>query len=133
MINIKDGEGMVLAVVLQPEDYKQPSDKKFFSDPEDTLQVGALFFSGDSVVEPHIHKPKDGVVAPMEVIMMLRGRAYVDIYDESRTLVRTVELLPGEVMIQKRGGHGFHFPVRANILEVKHGPYYGKESDKEMI
>lgn len=133
MKTIYDKEGRELAVVLRPVDYIQQTDKRFFSEPKDTLQIGSLFFPQDSSVAPHVHQPKDIPRNPMEVLVVLSGDAWADIYDETRQMAESIELLAGDILIQKRGGHGFRFPCGTILLEIKCGPYLGKDSDKEMI
>ena len=133
MKTVYDKEGRELAVVLRAVDYIQQADKRFFSEVEDTLQIGSLFFPQDSSVAAHVHQPKDMPRNPMEVLLVLSGNAQADIYDETRQLAESIELLVGDILIQKRGGHGFRFPVGTTLLEIKCGPYHGKDSDKEMI
>lgn len=133
MKTVYDKEGRELAVVLRGVDYIQQVDKRFFSEAEDTLQVGSLFFPQDSSVAPHVHQPKDMPRNPMEVLFVLSGNVWADIYDETHQLAESIELLVGNILIQKRGGHGFRFISDTNLLEIKCGPYHGKDSDKEMI
>jgi len=133
MKQVSDKYGCVLAMVLETKDYIQHKDKRFFSDPWDILQIGSLFFPQDSSVAPHIHKHKERPEDSMEILLLFNGRMEADIYDEERQLVESLELGPGDILIQKRGGHGFRFPVKANLVEVKLGPYDGRDSDKEMI
>jgi len=134
MKQICDKYGSELALILEPADYIQSNDKKFFSDAGDILQVGSLHFSKGSAVAPHIHKHKEHAGNPMEVLLVLYGIGVeADIYDEEKQLVDTLELSSGDILIQKRGGHGFRFPGAATLLEVKLGPYDGRDSDKEMI
>ena len=133
MKTVYDKEGRELAVILRGVDYIQHADKRFFSEAEDTLQIGSLFFPQNSSVAPHVHQPKDMPRNPMEVLFVLSGNVWADIYDETRQLAESIELLVGNILIQKRGGHGFRFVSATNILEIKCGPYHGKDSDKEMI
>ena len=133
MRKICDKYGSVLVLVLETQDYIQGEDKRFFSDAGDALQIGSLFFPQDSVVKPHIHKHKERPDDPMEILLLFRGRIEADIYDEEHKMVGVLDLKPGDILIQKRGGHGFRFPAKAPLLEIKLGPYDGRESDKEMI
>lgn len=133
MITVCDKKGVELAVVLETWDYIQRGDTAFFSDPKDSIQIGSLLFLQDSVVLPHIHKAKDAERLPMEILLLFQGRVEVDIYNNERELAGQLLLKPGDILIQKSGGHGFRFPVKATLLEVKLGPYDGRESDKEMI
>lgn len=125
--------GVELAVVLGTDDYMQCTDKRFFSDNGDTLQVGSLFFPQGAEVAPHKHKLKEDASAPMEVLIVLCGAPIASIYDEDHSLVETVELRVGDILIQKHGGHGFKFAHKSALLEIKRGPYHGKDSDKEAI
>jgi len=132
MKTIYDKEGIEVAIVLRSVDYVQQNDKHFFSEVEDTLQIGSLFFKKDSGVEAHVHQTKDIPNNPMEVLLVLSGWAWADIYADDHVFMDSVELKTGDILIQKRGGHGFRFVSDTNLLEIKTGPYYGKESDKEM-
>lgn len=125
-------DGKCLAQVLRLVDYHPQTEKKFFSDPEDTLQVGSLFFPKNDSVKPHIHPPKEIGRRPMEIIMVLGGNAQAHIYDTNQELCETVDIQTGDILIQKRGGHGFDFPADTALLEIKCGPYLG-EKDKEPI
>lgn len=134
MRTVCDKDGQELALILDMKDYTQHEDKRFFSDTGDTLQVGSLFFSQGSKVEPHLHKLKElSDSRPMEVLLVLCGSPHADIYDESKQLVKSLVLKVGDILIQKCGGHGFCFPVKSALLEIKSGPYLGKDSDKEML
>jgi hypothetical protein len=125
-------DGKCLAQVLRLVDYHPQTEKKFFSDPEDTLQIGSLFFPATSFVAAHKHPPKDIPRKPMEVILVLAGDARCNIYDKDGLHMETVKLQTGDILIQKNGGHEFHFVSNTTLLEVKCGPYLG-EKDKEPI
>ena len=133
MITIYDKDEQTVAVVLNKDDYMQQVDKRFFSYPADTIQVGSLFFPKNSSVAPHIHKQKEPSTNPMEVLMVLRGKVSADIYDNNKQIVTGIELKMGDILIQKCGGHGFKFNSKTVLLEIKQGPYYGRDSDKELI
>lgn len=125
--------GKELAVILQPMDYMMGTDKKFFNNSDETLQIGALFFDPKSTVPAHIHKPIEASNMPMEVILVLCGDPEVEIYDDDKNFACSMVLSCGDILIQKSGGHGFKFTSETRFLEVKRGPYHGKESDKEAI
>ena len=133
MKQVCDKYGSVLVLVLGTKDYIQQKDKRFFSASGDILQIGSLFFPRNSIVAPHIHQHKEHTADSMEVLLLFDGRMEADIYDEEHQLVESLKLKPGDILIQKRGGHGFRFPVKATLLEIKLGPYDGRDSDKEMI
>ena len=135
MKEIRDGSGQVVAFVLSTADYIQRSEKKFFSDPDDSIQIGSLFFKKDAAVSPHLHKKRYvGMVAPMEVLVVVLGEAVAHIYDNNKNEIAIEVLHSGDVLVQRTGGHGFKFVTSDTlILEVKSGPYNNKDGDKEMI
>jgi hypothetical protein len=49
----------------------------------------------------------------------------IDIYDDEQTLVKTSELLEGDIMLMIGGGHGFRMLEDTVFVEVKQGPYRG--------
>jgi hypothetical protein len=133
---IRDADGKELATILAISEYANGSGSQFFSDPSESLQVGSLVFTEKDVVQPHIHQPKEvGTAYPIvEMILILGGSAQLDVYDEKKKLVETVEVSTGTLMLLKRGGHGYRFPEgRVRLLDVRCGPYIDKAHDKDMI
>ena len=135
MKKICDGSNQVVAFVLETVDYIQHKEKLFFSDSDDCIQIGSLFFPKGAVVTPHMHKKRYvGMVAPMEVLVIVQGEAVAHIYDNDKSEIAVVVLHSGDVLVQRTGGHGFKFVTSDTlILEVKSGPYDNKDGDKEMI
>ena len=131
---IKDSSGATLAVILNMSEYHNTGSKQFFSEPDDSLQIGALTFQQGEIVPPHMHKQKAvSSVKAMEIIMVLGGVVEATIYDNAKQPALTLKLFVGDVLIQKSGGHGFTFTEKSSLIEVKTGPYSGKDSDKELI
>lgn len=133
MRKICDKDGQVLAIVLRTADYMQSADKRFFSDPADAIQVGSMFFSKDSEVEPHRHNPREGRAAPAEVLLVLAGTLRACIFDEKGKSMTDFSLKVGDILIQRAGGHSFQFTSDTTLLEIKTGPYEGRGSDKAEI
>lgn len=131
---IKDKHNNILACLYGYKDYNT-NVSKFLTDNNDTLQVGSLYFASGSSAKPHIHKPKDiGTVYPVhEIIFVLSGEAIADIYDEDKELVSSFQILAGDLLITKRGGHGYHFNEDTRLLDIRAGKYIDKAHDKEMI
>lgn len=97
---------------VTPDDYKQ--------------QVGFIAYPAGGVIKRHVHKPLERhIVGTSEVLIVRKGRAEIDIYDDDRTLVATRELRTGDVMLMVGGGHGFRILEDTVFLEVKQGPYTG--------
>ena len=133
MRQICDEDGCVLAIILEEVDYMEGFDKRFFSDPADAIQVGSLFFARGSVVEPHRHKCKAPCADTVEVLLVLSGVLWASIFDDKGQCRDEFYVKRGDILVQKAGGHGFQFYDDARLLEIKTGPYEGRESDKAPI
>jgi mannose-6-phosphate isomerase-like protein (cupin superfamily) len=106
-------------VFLTPDDFKQ--------------QVGFVVYPKGGEIKRHVHLPLERhLVGTSEVLVVRKGRAEIDIYDDDRTLVATRELRTGDIMLMVGGGHGFRMLEDTVFLEVKQGPYTGVD-EKERF
>lgn len=104
---------------LTPDDFKQ--------------QVGFVVYPAGGEIARHTHRPLERhLVGTSEVLVVRKGRAEIDIFDDDRTLVATRELRLGDVMLMVGGGHGFRILEDTVFLEVKQGPYTGVD-EKERF
>lgn len=104
---------------LTPQDYKQ--------------QVGFVVYPAGGEIQRHVHKPLERhLVGTSEVLLVKQGRCEVDIYNDARQLVTTVELRDGDIMLMVGGGHGFRMLEDTVFMEVKQGPYTGVD-EKERF
>ena len=133
MRTVRAKDGKTIAIIVSHADYFMTEDKNFYTDNEDSLQVGSLPFTIGSRVAPHLHKQKESTSQPMEVLFVLYGVVSAEFYDDKKSVIETTLLRTGDIVIQKSGGHGFYFNDRSRLLEIKTGPYLGKDIDKEMI
>lgn len=131
---VLDSKKQELAVLVPIGDYIQ-SPSLFFSQPGESLQVGSLRFPVGGSAQAHIHKGRNpgGVYPVVELIIVLRGVAKADIFDETKTLVETLTIRVGDMLLLKRGGHGFRFAVETQLLDVRPGPYVDREADKDVF
>jgi hypothetical protein len=103
-----------------------PSETTFITPDDYKQQVGFIAYPAGGVIKRHVHKPLERhIVGTSEVLVVRKGRAEIDIYDDDRTLVATRELRAGDVMLMVGGGHGFRMLEDTVFLEVKQGPYTG--------
>ena len=51
----------------------------------------------------------------------------VDFYDDNQQYIERHIARSGDIVILKAGGHGFKVLERADIFEVKQGPYLGAQ------
>jgi mannose-6-phosphate isomerase-like protein (cupin superfamily) len=89
-------------------------------------QLGFVVYPKGGEIARHVHRPLERhIVGTSEVLVVRKGRAEIDIYDDDRTLVATRELREGDIMLMVGGGHGFRVLEDTVFLEVKQGPYTG--------
>ena len=105
----------------------------FLTPPEFKQQVGYIVYPAGNEIARHTHRPlKRHLVGTSEVLVVLKGKAEIDVYDDVRKLVATRELHQGDMMLMISGGHGFRMLEDTVFLEIKQGPYTGL-NEKEQF
>ena len=100
----------------------------FFSNDEDGLQLGYMNRPDDYVIAPHTHnKVKREVFFTEELLFIRSGMVRVDFYDDNQNYIESHIERGGDIVVLKAGGHGFKVLERADIFEVKQGPYLGAQ------
>lgn len=98
----------------------------FFSNETDGLQLGYMNRPDDYVIAPHTHnKIKREVFITEEILFIRSGMVRVDFYDDNQKYIESHIVHGGDIVILKAGGHGLKILERADIFEVKQGPYLG--------
>jgi hypothetical protein len=111
-----------------------PGKTRFLTPLEEPLQCGIGVFKKGSVVEPHRHVGAPATVTEFqEFIYLKRGRAVAQVFDPEGKLLKDLEMKPGDALLLLRGGHAFRFVEDSEILEVKQGPYLGREMMKQPL
>lgn len=127
---IRDGE-QVLGMILRRE--YVPEKTRFLTPDDYKQQVGLIVYAGGGRVLPHSHKPVPrSIVGTSEVILVRRGAADVDFFDDSRRLVARRAVREGDLLLLVAGGHSFSFTKDTILIEIKQGPYVGLD-DKERF
>jgi len=128
---VHDGE--LFAMIVTEQDFEPGV--KFLSPGDWPFQVGLLMLPQGHVIQAHHHREHEMrvVSSTQEFLFVITGRMEVDFYDESGRHFQTEILQPGEALLQVKGGHGFRFPESTRVLEVKQGPYLGRDKDKIPI
>jgi quercetin dioxygenase-like cupin family protein len=126
-----DWNGKPLTYIIRRE--MDPSRTTFLTPPEFKQQVGYVVYPAGGEVPRHLHCDLERhLVGTSEVLIVLRGRCEMDVYNDQRELVATRELREGDLMLMVGGGHGFRMQDDTVFLEVKQGPYTGLE-EKERF
>jgi len=129
---IRDDDTL-LAILIRSADWERGLN--FVSSHGDFLQVGTWWYDKEHRLGPHIHRTQPRtVLRTQEVICVMKGRLRADIYTEDREPLSSVELGEADVLILLGGGHGYQIlEAGTRVLEVKNGPYFGAEVDRERI
>jgi hypothetical protein len=124
-------EGKPIAIIVR-KDYDQPG-IHFFSPFEFSQQLGILIHPPGHEVKAHLHNviARD-VRVTQEVLHIIEGKIEIALYDENKSFMTTRLLSKGDTILLAYGGHGIKILEPSKILEVKQGPYAGRE-DKEFF
>jgi mannose-6-phosphate isomerase-like protein (cupin superfamily) len=121
-------KGRLLALVVRREFRRDGIE--FFTPPEFSQQLGYMNRPKGHQIPPHVHNPVPREVQYTHEVLFIRsGRVRVDLYDDARQHVRSLELAAGDVILLAAGGHGFEVLEACEMIEVKQGPHVG-EADK---
>jgi hypothetical protein len=121
------------AFIFSPEDFRPGA--QFLSESEWPLQVGLLTFPSGHAIAAHAHLLQSHPRAQptQEFLLVVNGQLEVDFFDESGQFLQTETLQQGNALFQIRGGHAFRFLEPTRLIEVKSGPYLGREKDKHLL
>lgn len=107
---------------------------RFLTPNSEPIQMGIGVFKKGGAVEPHRHVGIPATVSEFqEFIFVRRGRVLATVYDVSDRAIKRLELGPGDSLLLLRGGHAFEFLEDTEFLELKQGPYLGREQMKRVI
>jgi len=113
MERIKSKDGKTIAIVVR-KDFKKGG-VNFISDPDFPLQLGISNYKKDEEIKAHFH---------------IENEIKINKIQEK---FKSIELTTGDIIFFIDGGHGFNMLEETDIIEVKQGPYFGKDKDKRMI
>jgi len=106
----------------------------FFSSPDFSQQLGYIVYKKNGVIKAHFHKELHRkITLTQEVLFIKKGKLLVNLYTTDKQYVTSRELNAGDVIFLCSGGHGFKMIEDTEMIEVKQGPYSGKENDKEVF
>lgn len=120
--------GCSLAIIIRAN-YRSEG-ISFFTDDNDSQQLGYMNRPKDYVIPPHRHNlVKRDVHLTQEVLFIRKGKVRVDFFDNEQNYIKSSILNKGDVILLSDGGHGFKMLEDSEMIEVKQGPYVG-ERDK---
>lgn len=122
--------GQVLCIIVRANPL--PKTTTFYTPDAFNLQVGKIVYAANTEIPRHTHRRVSRtVMGTSEVIVLQKGKAILDLYDDARALVASREMSVGDVVALVSGGHGFRVLEDTVLVEVKQGPYSGvQEKDR---
>ena len=131
MIEFINYQDNLLALILRAN-YRAEG-IQFFTPNDFSQQLGYMNRPKGYRIDPHIHRKVDrSVQLTQEVLFIKSGKVKVDFYTSNKEYVQSQILTTGDVILLASGGHGLTMLEESEIIEVKQGPYAGKE-DKEIF
>jgi hypothetical protein len=132
MEEIKSDDGKIIAIVAR-RDFRKDG-VNFVSKRDFPLQLGISSYKQGATIKAHFHIEKEITINKIqEVVHIKSGRTVVNLYDLNGKKFKSVELSDGDTILFVDGGHGFEMLENTKIIEVKQGPYFGRDKDKRMI
>jgi len=133
-------KGRILAVVIRApalEELQSSGKKTSFHTPGHfPLQVGLHVRPKGDVVEPHFHNPFPQLrnLAVQEFFYVKSGQVKIDLHDDSEDDAKVSEIIAktGDTVLLNTG-HGMTFLEKTELIELKQGPYRGREEEKRFL
>ena len=99
------------------------------------LQLAVIGYGYKNQVNAHFHNPLPRqTLGTSECWIVMRGKIKVNLYDTDNSPVCSRYLQKGDMAIFYAGGHSLEvFSRKAQIYELKNGPYEGDLLDKKQI
>lgn len=107
----------------------------FFSNDNEYVQVGSWNYNKGKELLKHIHNEViREVKRTQEVLYIIKGRIEAEIYDLEKSLIETIIVNEGDILILLESGHGYKILEEGTkVLEIKNGPYLGAEIDRRRF
>lgn len=132
--------GRILAILIRSQavhDLEKSGKNMLFATPDEfSFQVGIHHRKKNETIAAHFHLPFAQLTnfPVQEFFHVLSGRVKIDLYDDHANDAKVSEVIvnAGDSIILN-AGHGFTFLDDAKMVELKQGPYRGKEQEKRFV
>lgn len=125
-------KGEIVAIILRKNFSK--SGANFFTAPDDSFQFGVLQYNKGQDILAHKHiETERKINLVCEILFIQSGKVEVSFYSENGQYLESKIITEGDAIYFKKIGHGFKLLEDSKIIEVKQGPYLGKDKDKQYL
>ncbi len=88
------------------------------------MQALAISKPAGSIIAPHKHKAAKRVTNNLqECLIVIKGSIRVDLFDDGKKVVKSVNLSSGDFFITISGAHSIKFLQKSEVFELKNGPF----------
>ena len=130
-MEIFDSSNNLLAKLIDLENNNEKS--TFFTDDSEDFQAAVFNLKVGDDIQRHIHyKNIRRVETTSEAIYIMDGKIEVEIYDNSKTFIKKIDVNKGQLILLIQGGHAMNVLEDSKFFEIKQGPYIEK-NDKERF
>lgn len=106
----------------------------FLSPEKSSFQFGILAHSKGFKEPPHYHRPfKRTIVDLQQMFVVQKGKIRVDLFSDSKKLIRKIILKKGDAIVLIDGIHAITVLEDMQCISVKQGPFLGAEFDKVNV
>ena len=115
----------LLAIIIR-SNYKKKG-TEFFTPDNFPQQVGFISKKKGEIIEAHIHRLiKREISLTQEVLIIRKGKIKVNFYNVEKKYFDYRILKKGDIILLTGGGHGYEILEDVDMIEIKQGPYLGK-------
>jgi len=107
---------------------------QFFSPAKSSFQFGLLAHKKGFEEPAHYHRPfKRTIKDFLQMFVVQKGKVRVDLFSDSKKLIRKVYLKKGDAIVLIHGIHAIKVLEDMQCISVKQGPFLGPSFDKVMM
>jgi len=123
-----DGELVALLVRKEFQNRNASEHAVFVSANNQSLQLGIGHYAKNLRAPAHTHDRTRLVSHYEEILHLIRGRMRVNLYSRARIKFASFIMRSGDTVHLISGGHGFEMLSACKCIEIKQGPYMGKNN-----
>tara|TARA_Y100000591_G_C21512041_1_gene535117 strand:- start:237 stop:659 length:423 start_codon:yes stop_codon:yes gene_type:complete len=106
----------------------------FFSPEKSSFQFGLLAHKKGYKEKPHYHRPFKRTIKDLQQMFVVqKGKVRVDLYSDSKNLIRRIILKKGDAIVLIHGIHSIVVLEDMQCISVKQGPFLGAEFDQVEV
>lgn len=107
---------------------------QFVTNPEMPQQVALMHYRTGHTIPAHTHHRINRTISvTQEVLLVRKGTIRVYLYSSAQEPICHRDIGAGDLIVLVSGGHKIEVLEEVDMVEVKQGPYVGRELDKKLI